>query len=188
MDADGTNLRHVPNCGFARDPRGRRTAGTSSSRRSRRMGRRRIYSVNVDGSELTELARGREETIRRGHRDGAEIAFRSNRITRPTWLSGYPLIYKMNADGTAQTRLTRCRGGGGIPQLVPDGSRIAFHSDRVPHEGGSKILAIDADGSNVTRLTSGGLAGSTGGRPGPPTARESPTAPRAAMRDGASGR
>jgi dipeptidyl aminopeptidase/acylaminoacyl peptidase len=155
MDADGTNLRHVPNSGFARDPAWSPDGQHIVFTQVQEDGGSRIYSVKLDGSELTELARGREETDPAWSPDGAEIAFRSNRITTDIF-SGYPQIYKMNADGTAQTRLTAAAAADESPNWSPDGSRIVFHSDRVPHDGGSKIFAIDADGSNVTRLTSGG--------------------------------
>src|SRR5688572_16602472 len=49
---------------------------------------------------------------------GDRIAFDSNR-------DGFPAIYVMKADGSAQTRLTNNRDGDGTPSFSPDGSKIA---------------------------------------------------------------
>lgn len=56
----------------------------------------------------------------------------------------------MNANGTDQTRLTSDPGKDGFPVWSPDGSRIAFQSDR---DGNFEVYVMDADGSNVVRLT-----------------------------------
>ncbi len=60
-------------------------------------------------------------------------------------------IYRMNADGSAQTRLTNAEGYDGLPSISPDGRRVAFTSDR---EGGNlDLYVMNIDGSGVTRLT-----------------------------------
>ncbi len=59
-------------------------------------------------------------------------------------------IYVMDADGSNQTRLTRGPWGDWSPAWSPDGTRIAFESDR---DGDLEIYVMDADGSNQTRLT-----------------------------------
>jgi Tol biopolymer transport system component len=65
----------------------------------------------------------------------------------------------MNADGSNPTRLTEstaAREGypvwvwAGNPVWSPDGSKIAFVSNR---DGRRDIYIMNADGSNVTRLT-----------------------------------
>jgi len=61
----------------------------------------------------------------------------------------------MNADGSNQTRLTDDAGTDWYPSWSPDGTKIAFTSDR---DGNDDIYVMYADGSNIiqtsrTRLT-----------------------------------
>jgi len=56
----------------------------------------------------------------------------------------------MDADGSNPIRLTDDPGQDSFPTWSPDGSHIAFASDR---DGNPEIYVMDADGSNVTRLT-----------------------------------
>ena len=58
-----------------------------------------------------------------------KIAFRSDR-------DGNDEIYVMDADGTRQTRLTSNAASDSVPVFSPDGSRIAFSSNR---DGDSEI-------------------------------------------------
>ena len=70
----------------------------------------------------------------------------------------------MDADGNNQTRLTFTAGFDAFPEWSPDGTKIAFTSDRAALDD---IWVIDADGSNPTRLTAGpqgGRAARTGRR------------------------
>src|SRR2546422_5354740 len=56
----------------------------------------------------------------------------------------------MNADGSNPTRLTQ---GGAVDQLPtwsPDGTRIAFQTNR---DGNNEVYVIDVGGSNTTNLT-----------------------------------
>jgi Tol biopolymer transport system component len=56
----------------------------------------------------------------------------------------------MNADGTNVARLTNHAAFDQQPAWSPDGSKIAFVSQR---DGNSEIYVMHADGSNQTRLT-----------------------------------
>ncbi len=60
-------------------------------------------------------------------------------------------IYVMNGDGSEQTRLTNSRYEDTEPDWSPDGSRIAFTSNRGGNLG--DIYVMNVDGSGVTRLT-----------------------------------
>jgi hypothetical protein len=59
-------------------------------------------------------------------------------------------IYVMNADGANQTRLTNNMKHDYRASFSPDGSKIAFGSDR---DGNFEIYVMNADGTNQTRLT-----------------------------------
>jgi Tol biopolymer transport system component len=56
----------------------------------------------------------------------------------------------MNADGTAQTRLTTNPAYDMFPAFSPEGNKVAFSSTR---DGNWEIYAIGADGSLPTRIT-----------------------------------
>lgn len=64
-------------------------------------------------------------------------------------------IYSIRPDGTEERRLTYSGEGknSNIPQWSPDGTRIAFASNREDDNGRSSIFLMDPDGSNVQRLT-----------------------------------
>jgi Tol biopolymer transport system component len=98
--------------------------------------------------------------------DGTKIAFASNRDlllvpglgpgtpspgSGPSALLGpKPELYVMNADGTKKTRLTFDEAFDGSPTWSPDGTRLAFQSDR---DGDHEIYVINVDGTGLTQLT-----------------------------------
>jgi WD40 repeat protein len=59
-------------------------------------------------------------------------------------------IWTINSNGTGGIRLTTHAAPDVEPAWSPDGSKIAFRSDR---DGSGEIYAMTADGSGVTRLT-----------------------------------
>lgn len=73
----------------------------------------------------------------------SQIAFSSKR-------DGNWEIYRMNADGTEQRRLTNSRASDWDPAWSPDGTRIAFASKR---DGNDEIYLMNADGTEQRRLT-----------------------------------
>jgi Tol biopolymer transport system component len=113
-----------------------------------------IYSMNLDGSSQTPLTTG--SFVLNGQPnvspDGTTIVFSS---VRP--FSGHtdPEIYVMNANGTGQTRLTTAGGQDLEPVFSPNGSKIAFRSERT---GNAEIFIMDSNGANQQRITFGSTA------------------------------
>ncbi|HKO99516.1 MAG TPA: SBBP repeat-containing protein [Pyrinomonadaceae bacterium] len=75
---------------------------------------------------------------------GPKIAFGSKRN------GGNHDIHIMDQDGTNQTRLTNHAAYDDQPKWSPNGSKIAFMSNR---DGNFEIYSMNADGTNITRLT-----------------------------------
>jgi Tol biopolymer transport system component len=67
-----------------------------------------------------------------------------------SYRDGNSEIYSMDVDGTNQTRLTNSAGEDSNPVWSPDGTKIAFESNRT---GNSEIFVMNADGSNQINLT-----------------------------------
>jgi TolB protein len=98
------------------------------------------------GDDSTYLTEGLDPTW---SPDGSQIAFHHHGD-----------IYRIDADGSNRTRLTRDSGWNQSPAWSPDGQHIAFVSSR-NHEGSenvyevhnSEVYIMDTDGSNSRRLT-----------------------------------
>ncbi len=76
--------------------------------------------------------------------ENGRIAFLSNRDSNFE-------IYSMNADGSDQVRLTDDPGTDALPAWSPDGTKIAFISDR---DGGeTEIYVMNTDGTDQQNLT-----------------------------------
>ena len=60
-------------------------------------------------------------------------------------------VYSVCADGSDVTRLTDDPAYDGMPAWSPDGTQLAFVSDR---SGAAQVYRMDADGDNVHQLTS----------------------------------
>jgi Tol biopolymer transport system component len=113
-----------------------------------------IYVMSVDGSNVRRLTDdGADEGSPRWSPNGDSIAYVKMEyfsdqalIENPTWD-----IYAMNADGTDLMQLTKDPSNELEPAWSPDGTKIAFISDR--NGQNFDIYVMNADGSNVTQLT-----------------------------------
>jgi len=119
---------------------------------SERDGNAEIYLIDADGSRLTRLTNHpAAETQPAWSPDGARIAFTSNRDGRGD-------IFVMNADGSNLANLTNDSDIHMLPVWSPNGAQIAFTTwawDGVSEISvvDSEISVVDADGSNLTKLT-----------------------------------
>ncbi len=66
---------------------------------------------------------------------------------------GKTKIFVMRPDGSSVTQLTHADAWDGAPRWSPDGSRIAFGSNRDRDPGQAEIYVMSADGTDVTALT-----------------------------------
>lgn len=157
MRADGSGRRRLTRSparerDVAFSPDGRRIAFATD----RDGGEAEIYTMRADGRRKRRLTRTRRwvmDVHPRYSPDGRWIVFASNR-------AGYfnLEVFRMRArDGGELKRLTRFGTNGdgepgddAMPEYSPDGSRIAFVSDR----GGShQIWTMAADGSDLRQVT-----------------------------------
>jgi TolB protein len=105
-----------------------------------------IYVMNADGSSpkrLTNSANG-DSGGPSWSRDGRKIAYYAFALTQP---SRNPEIWVMDPDGSNAKKLAE---HGMDPSWSPDGKQITFASHR---DGIFQIYVMNADGSNVRRLT-----------------------------------
>lgn len=143
MNADGSDVRRLT-YHSARDvsaswsPDGGRIAWMSD-----RSGRFEVWLMNADGSNQRQFT-GVDAPSAGTHwfpqwsADGEHLAFHVNRD-----------VHTVRADGSEYTRLTVDPDNGMVPSWTPDG-RIVFMSRRT---GATEIHSMNADGSDVIRLT-----------------------------------
>ncbi len=116
-----------------------------------------IFAIEVDSGRVSQLTHTiSAKTSSQGPAwspDGSRIAFDRSE-------DGNFDVYVMNADGSDVRQLTRDPGEDSRPAWSPDGRSISFHSTRDRPTAGTpsitpflEIYVMDADGSNVRRLT-----------------------------------
>ncbi len=94
-------------------------------------------------------------SYRQGINSGAVFLHDRKHLLLTVSQSGSPDIFKMTEDGKSLTRITNGPGGSMNvePDISPDGTKIAFSSDR---SGNPMIYTMGANGEGVKRLTFAG--------------------------------
>jgi Tol biopolymer transport system component len=110
-----------------------------------------VAAVACSGSDVTGPPSRGIRSAGPTSRTAASLVGLSGRIAfdRSPDTSTYE-IYKMSANGTGVTRLTKNRADDFDPAWSPDGKKIAFESQRA---GNWEIYVMNADGTAITRLT-----------------------------------
>ena len=131
--------------------------GQETAFQSTRDGQDSIYAINIDGSNLRQMARVRLEPLPVGYADYSNIqgqASWSPDSTRVAFHTVEGELAVMNSDGSNRTLLPYGTGleyyWGAVPAWSPDGTRIAFMYGQA---GNFEIYIVDLDGSNLLRLT-----------------------------------
>jgi uncharacterized repeat protein (TIGR01451 family) len=131
-----------------------------------------IYVMSANGSNQTRVTlsgTGLLDEQPAWSPDGMKLAFITTRdstvVTWDEWLQGQLVVktkllinkevYVMNADGSSQIRLTNIMGNDDSPVWSPDGTRIAFRSDRDRNccDPSEQIWMMNGDGSNQVNLS-----------------------------------
>jgi len=116
-----------------------------------------IFSMNADGSQLTQLTNKTTPTSAEDHQpswspDGRKIAFVHTNTTATPRNKG--AIEVMNADGSNVRRLTAFAIDATDPHWSADGKRLLFNTYKEPTRGQSaNLFTMRADGTHRVKLT-----------------------------------
>jgi TolB protein len=114
-----------------------------------------IYEMNKDGTNIRRLTDFPEwDTYPSISPDGKKVLWRRVLPTGGNTQSGRNSeIFVMNRDGSSPVNLTNDPAFDGYPAWSPDGSKIAFASNRAGKTAGNfHIYIMDADGSDVIKV------------------------------------
>ena len=153
MNADGSNPTRITNNSASDWQPSWSPDGTKIAFVSDRDGNNEIYVMNADGSNQTRLTNNAALDLDPAWApDGTKIAFTSTRdfpgITGNI-ANGFE-IYLMGANGSNPIRLTNNSTADAHASWSPDGTRIAFTSQR---DGLALVYIMNADGSNQLNIT-----------------------------------
>ncbi len=124
----------------------------------------RIYTMNIDGSDVKQVSNGEgRTTCAFFFKNDKRVLFGSTQLggkecpPNPDFSKGYVWaiyptydIFSVKADGSDLKQMTKTPGYDAEATLSPNGKRIVFTSER---DGDLDIYTMDTNGKNVKRLT-----------------------------------
>ncbi|MDD3520864.1 MAG: DUF5050 domain-containing protein [Actinomycetota bacterium] len=111
---------------------------------SSKNGNEDIFSMNIDGSELTQLTDNPSNDMY------PQITIDGNKILYTSDINGTWQIMSMNTDGSDKKQLTNGRYRAGFPTMSFEGKYIFYE---VYIDNNWEIFRMNSDGTNQTRLT-----------------------------------
>jgi len=167
MRANGSDVRRLTNNSAADLDPSWSPDGSQIVFESHRDGNWEIYVMGSDGSNQTRLTSDAsfDNSNAAWSPDGSKIAYSGNNDT-----TGQK-VYLMNPDGSGKYRLIEAPEGQYYPSWSPDGSRLSLSKWM---GGDHPTYTVGADGSNLTRITTGSdlYMGAAWRSVGPPEAPE----------------
>jgi TolB protein len=155
---DGSNVLQLTDGansdGPAWSPDGRRIAFSSWREGSATLGMGDIYIMNADGSAPVRRTTTSSNTDSAWSPDGRKITFTN-------WHSDGTGgdIYIMSADDDGKPAIRLATGC--FAQWSPDGTKIAFSGPRCDQKSYDDLYVMNADGTNLNRLTNSGTTEAT---------------------------
>ena len=152
VDQQGYSVRHTSIT--VRSPQ-----STASTRIAFSSASGELYVINSDGTAMTRVAANGVYSTQ-----GRRVAFKTLDFIREDVekdRSGNDVVVQtrqydinvMDADGSNSLRLTDSAGNDQYPSWSPDGTTIAFVSDRDHEDRTNDVYKINVDGSGLKRLT-----------------------------------
>ena len=118
-----------------------------------------IYSINSDGSGLTQVTTGLLDVDELALADnGSRIAFSSRRDPFGTNVPNTEEIFVIDIDGANLTQLTETDVDSEIPRISDDGTKVAFvssadHAAGMNTDGLPEVFVAMADGSAIVQVS-----------------------------------